>query len=281
MNYIKNFYRLIFFSSFLFLVTSTFSQKNMPFDYTKIEVSDKITTHLIFEKEIDYIDIGAAEFSVDKLKNIVKIKYTGTDEWDINRRTNLTIVTKGGNYYSFWVSYKKLLAKKTHICKPKDSYKLDSFDVLNKEKIEAKRCENLFSRNSNVLKKYSKHKMMYQINGIFYENDKIILRLKIENQSNINFTTDSIRFLLTTKEKFKPLKSLKKLKAVQFIEKSASFTCNITKDIAAKSSRTILFGFNRFVPTNNELLEVRIAESNSGGRRGKIVLKIDDFLLKK
>ncbi len=280
MNYIKKNYTFIFLISFTSIVNNIYSQNSVAYGHACIDVSDKLTTHLIFEDDIDYIDIGAVEFSVGKLKNIVKIKYNGLEGWDINKRTNLTVVTKSGLYYSLWVYYKKKPTIKTYVYKPEDSYKLDSFDILNKKKLFIKHCNYLSHRNSNIIKEFSNHKMKYQINGIFYKNDKIILRLKIENQSKINFTTDSIRFWLTTKRKFNILKSLKKAEAIQYNEKNARFVCNNTKDISAESSQTILFGFDRFVPTDQETLEIRITENNSGGRRGKIVLDIKDFLFR-
>ena len=258
----------------------TNSQNNITNRAFTINVSDKLTTHLIFEDEVQYIDIGAREFSVDKLKNIVKIKCTDFQNWNIHEKTNLTVVTKRGDYYSIWVYFKSDPKVKTYWYESKNGFKLKTFDVLDAEKLNAKRCVNLSSKNSNIHKKYSAFHMKYEVNGVFYEKDKIIFRLKIENLSRIKFTTDSIRFLLTTKKKFNILKSLKKLEPIQYIEKKADFICNEAKDINGKSSHTFLFGFKRFVPTKDEILEVRVSENNSGGRRGVILLNIKDFLFK-
>ncbi|MFB3390087.1 DUF4138 domain-containing protein [Flavobacterium sp. LAR06] len=279
MDYIKFLYTVIFFGSFS-VINGSYSQSKKTVDSisygnSSIDVSDRLTTHLIFKSDINYIDIGSAAFSVDKIKNIVKIKCTDLAKWNVTDRTNLTVVTKDGFYYSLWVDYSENPIVKTYIYKPEDSFKLNSFDVLNKEN-----CNSLLSRTSNFFREYSNHKMKYQVNGIFYDEDKIIVRLKVENESNIHFTTDSIRFVLTTKKKFNLFKSLKKQTAIQYNEKRAAFVCNNTKDINAKSDNTFLFEFNRFVPTDSEVLEINIAENNSGGRRGKIVLKIKDFLLK-
>lgn len=279
-NYIKIkfLYALCFFSSFSTIIV-TYSQNKKTtdticFDSSSIEVSDRLTTHLIFKGEINYIDIGSPAFSVDKLKNIVKIKCTNLAKWNSKDRTNLTVVTKDGLYYSLWVNYKKNPTFKTYMYKPENSLKLNSFDISNKEN-----CNSLLSRTSNFLREKYNHKMNYQVNGIFYDNDKVIVRLKIENKSKINFTTDSIRFILTTKKR-NAIKSLKKQTAIQYNEKRALFVCNNTKDINAESNNTFLFGFDRFVPTDSEVLEINVSENNSGGRRGQIVLEIKDFLLK-
>lgn len=277
MTLLKKLFSLLFCISAMNIV---YPQSSIAYDYAWIDVSDKLTTHLIFQEEIDYIDIGANEFSVDKIKNVVKIKCTDLDNWNIKEKTNLTVVTKNGFYYSLWVFYKKNPKIKTYIYTSENAIELQTFNSLNSSNLKINKCNRLLSKNPNIVKKDSNHKMKYQVNGIFYEKDKIILRLKIENQSRINFTTDSIRFLLTTKKRFNLFKSLKKLDALQYVEKNAGFICNNTKDVLGNSNQTILFGFDRFVPTKDEVLEVRIAENNSGGRRGKIVLNIEDFLLK-
>lgn len=267
----------------LVVVNSAKSQDNVNNNALIINVSDKLTTHLIFEDEVEYIDIGARQFSVDKLKNIVKIKCTDLENWNIHEKTNLTLVTKRGDYYSIWVYFESDPKVKTYWYESKNAIRLNTFDVLDAEKLKAEECENLYYKNSNISKKRSTYHMKYEINGMFYEKDKIIFRLKIENLSKIKFTTDSIRFLLTTKKKFNllNLKSLKKLKPIQYIEKRADFVCNEAKEINGKSSHTYLFGFKRFVPTKDEILEVRISENNSGGRRGVLFLDIKDFLFRK
>jgi len=278
MNFIKNLYIFVFVSSFLTPLNVLHSQNKIDHLDTSIYVSDKLTTHLIFEEDIDYLDIGSADFSVDKLKNIVKIKCTNIDKWNISDKTNLTIITKSGSYYSLWVYYTRNPKNITHIYKNKDSIKLESFNAINNEKLDEKYCDLLTYKKSNISKKKSNYKMKYQINGIFYDKDKIIFRLKIENKSKIIFSTDSIRFLLTTKQKFNILKPMKKLHTIQYTEKTADFVCNNTKDIPSNSSHTFLFAFDRFVPTKNEVLEVKIIENNAGGRRGELSINIKDFL---
>jgi hypothetical protein len=275
----KNFFIFIFISSFLTTINGMYSQNKRGYLERSIYVSDKLTTHLIFEEDIAYIDIGSSAFSVDRLKNVVKIKCTNFDKWDINNRTNLTVITKSGAYYAIWVYYTEIPKNTTYIYQPKDAYKLDSFDVLYHQKLNKKHCENLIDKKSNISKKNTNYKMKYQIDGIFYEKDKIVFRLKIENKSKIIFSTDSIRFLLTTKKKFNILKPLKKLNTLQYIEKTADYVCNNTKDIPANSKHTFLFAFNRFIPTKNEILEVIIVENNSGGRRGKLTINIKNFLI--
>ncbi|WP_166923436.1 DUF4138 domain-containing protein [Flavobacterium poyangense] len=275
MSCIRFLYVVVFNTFFISVYSQNKIIDSVSYDCSSIDVSDKLTTHLIFSNEVNYIDIGSAAFSVDKVKNIVKIKCTDLSKWNAWDRTNLTVVTKNGYYYSLWITYNENPQVKTYMYKPSNTFKVNSFDIMDKEN-----CNLFLSRTPNFLRQNYNHRMKYEVNGIFYNNDKIMVRLKIANESNINFTTDSIRFVLTTKKKFNIFKIFKTRSAIQYNEKKAAFVCNNTKDINAKSDNTYLFGFDRFVPTDEEVLEINVSENNSGGRRGKIILKIKDFLLK-
>ena len=241
-------------------------------------VSNKITTHLIFESKIAYVDIGSPMFSVKIVNNILKVKCINISDWDIKDKTNLSIITEDGKYYSIWVRFKNSPEIKTYLYTKENSYQLDYFNSIKRKQIFDEDCRRLMSKKQNARKEYKKNNMSYKVNGVFYHNDKVLIRLKIQNNSKINFSTDSIRFLQTTKNRFSFLKLFRKAEAIQFDEMKARFVCNNIKNIDAESSSTILFGFDRFFLSQNELLEIRIAENNSGGRRGKIILKNKFFL---
>ena len=64
----------------------------------EIKISDTETTHLIFENDVEYIDVGNKYFATDVLKNIVKVKFINTeDNLTQHHTTNLTIITKNGD----------------------------------------------------------------------------------------------------------------------------------------------------------------------------------------
>ena len=111
MNSFKNLYLFILLST----LNNIYCQNRTAYNQIQIEVSDKMTTHLIFNEDIDYVDLGANEFSTDKLKNVLKIKCTDLNKWNIQDKTNLTVITKGGNYYSIWITYQINPKIKTYI----------------------------------------------------------------------------------------------------------------------------------------------------------------------
>lgn len=68
---------------------------------SSIEVCDFQTTHLVFESDVVYIDIGNPQkYIFDYTNNIVRLKGEKTAS-----STNLTVITSDNNFYSFYVSY--------------------------------------------------------------------------------------------------------------------------------------------------------------------------------
>jgi len=66
-----------------------------------IEIRENQTSHLIFPADILYTDIGDNDnFIVSYTNNILRVKGLKSQ-----RRTNLTVITKGDYYYSFYVLY--------------------------------------------------------------------------------------------------------------------------------------------------------------------------------
>jgi len=66
-----------------------------------IEIRENQTSHLIFPSDILYTDIGDNDnFIVSYTNNILRVKGLKSQ-----RRTNLTVITKGDYYYSFYVLY--------------------------------------------------------------------------------------------------------------------------------------------------------------------------------
>ena len=269
---------IIVISLFIFSSNNVISQTSFPEGFDEIEVSNKITTHLIFQSKITYVDIGSPMFSVKIIDNILKVKCININDWDIHDKTNLSIITDDGKYFSIWVRFKNHPEIKTYLYTKENSYQLDYFNSIKRKQIFDEDCKRIVSKKQNARKSYRKNKMKYEVNGVFYHKDKVLIRLKIQNSSKMNFTTDSIRFMQTTKKRFNFFKLFKKAEAVQYVEMKAKYVCNNIKNIDAESSSTLLFGFDRFFFNQNELLEIRIAENNAGGRRGKIILKNKFFL---
>jgi len=85
---------------YLFHALEGYGQTISPAPYY-IEITENQTTHLVFESDITYIDVGDNNnFVADYTNSILRIKGKRN-----SLTTNLTVVTKDMNYYSFMVKY--------------------------------------------------------------------------------------------------------------------------------------------------------------------------------
>ena len=93
---------IYFFIPFLFVLTAhAQDEKNVV--TRNIEVGYDKTTFIVFGSEVDFFDVGSEDllFEITAKPNIVKLK--GAVE--AFAETNVTIITKKGEYYSFIVKY--------------------------------------------------------------------------------------------------------------------------------------------------------------------------------
>ncbi|MDB9836033.1 DUF4138 domain-containing protein [Flavobacteriaceae bacterium] len=244
-------------------------------DYRKdILVSDIETTHLIFENEVEYIDVGNKFFATDVIKNIVKIKYIKTDDETLDTFSNLTIITKEGKYYSFKLLFDRADTSKTFKILPSE-LKIDQFNSVVPEIDFENSCLNILEKPININKKDLYQNMLFTVNGMYYIDDLIYIRLIIKNKSRLDYTLGKVDFWIRTKNTNK-----RKLSAYQTRIIEPHYICNYSTEILGYNESEMVFVFKRFVPLKNEDFVLQITESDGGGRRGSIKLDIEDFLIK-
>ena len=245
-------------------------------DYNKeIRVSDTETTHLIFENDVEYIDVGNKYFATDVLKNIVKVKFINhEDKLSQQHTTNLTIITKNGEYYSFKLGFDQNNYGRSFKM-ISSNLVIDQFNSLVPEIDFEKKCFEILEKPKNINKKKSYQKMSFTVNGMYYIDDLIYLRLLVENDSRLDFTLGQVDFWIRTRNT-----NTRKLTAYQTRIIKPFYTCNYDEEILGYNKKEMVFVFKRFVPLKNENFIVQITESNGGGRRGSIKLNVEDLLIK-
>jgi len=244
-------------------------------DYSKeIKITDVETTHLIFENDIEYIDVGNKYFATDVLKNIVKIKFINTKDEQLQPTTNLTVITKKGAYYSFKLIYdQNNFGRSFNILS--SNFNIDQFNSIKPETDFEKKCFEILKKPKNINKKSTGQKMSFIVNGMYYIDDLIYIRLLVENNSRLDFTLGQADFWIRTKNTNK-----RKLAAFQTRIVKPYYIYNYSNEILGHNKKEMVFVFKRFVPLKNEIFVVQITESDGGGRRGSIKLNIEDFLIK-
>jgi hypothetical protein len=243
-----------------------------------IEVSDIKTTHLIFDQQIDYLDVGSPFFVADTIKQMVKLKHTGQELIDVRTQcTNLTVITKDGGYYSLILAYNRFLKHLSYKVKRTEEFADAVQNKAQQETAAADAFNDLCSqldRNYNNkihLKNDNSGDIRVRVTGIFYIKEKIGLRLELKNESTIDFDIDHILF----RSKLKKRIAKDYLYQERVIHPSG--ICSDNFEIAGHGEQNITLLFDKFMLNEKEKLSIDIFESN-GGRSATIDIPRKELL---
>ncbi len=248
---------------FLILSNTAFSQSQLI--SKRISVSTSKTTFLIFTKadkvtpdSIQYFDVGSQDVMLKRtdLGNIVKLKAVqpGMDE------TNITLLTKGGQYYSLLVNFKENPDTLNYffgsqVNEVRSEVKADTkMAVLNEQ------AQNVIIRSKKESTKNVKVRNMIGagVKGLYFSEDRLFFHLTFFNSSAIPFDVDYLKFIV---------KARKKLSRASFQEYEISpiYTYGNFETIEAKSKlETFVVAFDKFTLDKDRVLSIELGEKNAG-----------------
>lgn len=227
-------------------------------------VSDIMTTHLIFKEKLNYLDIGSPFFVADTMESIVKIKHTGQglEISNKSKKSNLTVITKSGTYYSIPLYYAPNVPHTTyHIDEvPNNFFSKEKESKKDRKKIieQGRLCDELDYAQSNISLKNERDLMRIKISGLYYKDDYIGIRLELRNNATIDFDIDKILLRFKLKKKISPdyIYQERILEPVN--------VCNETSVIRSGKNEKIIMLFEKFTPNDNETLYIDVYEKNGG-----------------
>ncbi|MEL6917612.1 MAG: DUF4138 domain-containing protein, partial [Bacteroidota bacterium] len=231
-------------------------------------VSDIKTTHLIFNREITYVDLGSPYFIADSVQTIIKIRHTGDDIGKpISQETNLTVITENGEYHSIPIRYNRDVRQLSYRIKGVGEYiqktREELLEVQEREaEIQGFADRLLFARpNANL--RNSNEDFGINVTGVFYEKDFIALRISIANGSAIDLDIAQILFRLKLRKKISPdyIYQERVIEPIHIIDK-------ISK-LKGFNRKTMVMIFDKFTPNKNEDLHIDILEQK-GGRSARV-----------
>ncbi|TRX30273.1 conjugative transposon protein TraN [Flavobacterium sp. ZT3R18] len=259
----KNF-NLLMVKCLLLITISAFAQQTNKNRLSKIE-SDSLaiayskTTNIVFPFAIKSVDRGSQDVLVQKVKGLENILMIKAAQQGFVQ-TNLTVVTADGQLYSFVLKY--------------DEHCPQLNLILNKTKSEAQ--EIYFSSgtgNEENIQKYSKlafydkkklrgekevkYDIQFQLSGIFIRDDVMYYRIKIANNSKINYDVDQLRFFIRDNKKVKRTAS-------QEIEIVPIYILNNIATIDGESENIFVFAFPKFTIPEQKYLAIQLMEKNGG-----------------
>lgn len=216
-----------------------------------IDISTDKTSNLIFPVSIKSVDRGSAAVLAQKasgVENVLQIK-AGEENF---KKTNLTVITDDGHFYSFIIGYSSEPAVLNF------SFAADSNKAIlaNQTLIESSftaSAEEMKSKRDWIHKNVWEQNVALSLAKLFMKDGLLWVELKIENKSLIPFTPVYTRF------------TLKDTKSARRTASQETELIPLLKDSFKKvneyDSSSIVYVFNPFtVPDTKELI-IQIGES--------------------
>ena len=230
-----------------------------------VAISTHKTTNLIFPYAIRSVDRGSRDALVQKargVENILQVKAANKDM----EETNLTVITTDGKLYSFMLHYD-----------PAPSTLNYSFG--NREVSEVAFSPG--NINESILKKYAriaagkkkmfhgvkekKYGMKLKLTGLYVKGNTMYYRLHIENESNIRYTIDQLRFFIRDRNRSKRT-------TYQEEEIAPLYTHKETKVIEGQSEGDMVIALPKRTVPNQKYMVVQLMEEH-GGRHIQMKVK--------
>lgn len=254
----------------------------------RLEVTYQKTTSLIFPADIQSVDVGSKDIIADKFYGVGNVLKVKSKESMFFPETNLTVITKDGKFYSFYVVY----AEEPSFL----SYQLVGNDFSGVSRKFFMESNNggiapisfeeagmnqgdmaIYSRKILEKSRQVKHlgmrafDIVFSLEGIYIHEDVLFYSFKIENKSYVNYDIDFIKFYIRDKKVFKRT-------AIQEIEVQPIFKMpdHVVK-IHGKKSVKLVFVMQKFTLPDDKNFEVEMFEKD-GGRHMKFSIAYNDII---
>jgi conjugative transposon TraN protein len=210
------------------------------------------TTSLVFPFPVTHVDRGTKDVLVEQVKEDDKILLVKAASVNFPE-TNLSVVTSDGSVYSFPVYYKS--NPLTWV------YTLSSQTTSTPERYADNILDNPRTMHGIRCQKWE---MLAKVAGIYIHDNTIYYQLQLNNQSQIDYDIDLLRFYIRDKKKAKRT-------AIQENEMKPLYIAGNTKLVKANTTSILVIALEKFTIPDAKFLSIEVMEKN-GGRH--ILLKI-------
>ncbi|MGO1245457.1 MAG: DUF4138 domain-containing protein [Sphingobacterium sp.] len=252
---------IYFFIPFLFVLTAhAQDEKNVV--TRNIEVGYDKTTFIVFGSEVDFFDVGSEDllFEITAKPNIVKLK--GAVE--AFAETNVTIITKKGEYYSFIVKYNPDPKVLNHILTTDGAPLLMDQEEFKEEKQQADLLKDfdyveqkIATESPKVSQSVFEYRMGLAVSGIYVYKGNIYFNLVLNNRSSIDYKVDALMFSV------QPRRKRKRATTAQDVYLQPIHSKNLPKEILANQElKNVLVCFDPFTISNDKVFDIQIVEKD-------------------
>jgi conjugative transposon TraN protein len=231
-----------------------------------IYVNKNVSTHFILNDAVKYSDISNPSVVGDiPIKNVLRIRPL-TDT--IVLLGYVTIATER-ELIQFEMIYTSDMKKACKQYQVKSAPTFQHPDVKLSEKEMKTLSESILQKTSKHKRKVEKNKVSVVLNNVYVQNDHYFFDITVQNQSNIAFDIDQIRFKIEDEK-------VTKATNFQQIEVSPKYQYNHAAGFS-KSYRNV-FVFDKFTFPDDKVFTIELAEKQISGRAEVLKVYYNDVL---
>ncbi|WP_439489148.1 conjugative transposon protein TraN [Algoriphagus sp.] len=233
---------------------------------SELQISDQMTTNLIFSNAIKSVDRGNRNILVQKataVENILQVKAENSGL----QNSNLTVITEDGGFYSFAVEYQKVPNNLNLKIQRAEQAELANFEktvYMDSELAETARKVSMKSRSMPAIRE-RRFLTGIALTGIYIEKDLLYFQLRLENQTNIPYDIEQFRLFIRDSKQ-------SKRSASQELEQTPMLVYGDAARIPAQSTQTLVVVLPKFTIPDQKHLKIELMEEK-GGRHLQIKVK--------
>ncbi|MEA5461636.1 conjugative transposon protein TraN [Arcicella sp. LKC2W] len=267
-----------------------FKENNIKGSYP-LSVAFYKTSHIVFDSPVKYFDAGSDRVICEKVtgvENVLKVKANQIGFFE----SNVTVITANGSYYSFVISYNESPNKlNVNMCNGLNET-FDYNDFTRPEKIIFSdtyytETEMIVFAKKVILQGKSKTtairhiaeksgKVAFKVTSLATKEGNIIIGIKMNNRSPLDYTMDFMKFYIRDKAR-------RKKQVSQEVELKPSFAYVERNGISNEAKLGVsggefdfVFMIPKFSISQEKQVEIDIAEKD-GGRNMTLKLDYETF----
>ncbi|MFP9097779.1 conjugative transposon protein TraN [Flavobacterium sp. RHBU_24] len=245
----------------------TFSAQDLPKELpvnAYLSISETCTTSLLFPYPIINVDRGSQDVLAQKPKgveNLLQIKAAQEDFMS----TNLTVVTSDGKLYNFQVSYEtEPLTYAYDFSSNVSPGPAMSGQGINDAQLDVL-AAMAFHDRSRISISERDYEIGIEVTGMYIADDYIFYRIMLQNNSNISYVPDHLRFLVRDRK-------VSRRTASQETELLPVTVYQPVLKVPAKGMKTFVVVLPKFTIPYQKDLYLQLTEKD-GGRHLQLKIK--------
>ena len=217
------------------------------------------TTNLIFPYAIKSVDRGSKDILVQKAKGIDNILQLKAGKLGFEQ-TNLTVITADGELYSFILDYNDTPAILNFRFSKNTGTHSEVFfsnGTINESQMQVNTEEVVHEKRNIYSVKDKSYGIKMLLDGLYIKDEIIYCRIRLQNNSNINYDIEQFRFYIRDQRKSKRT-------ATQELEVNPLYIKGDSSVVAGQAENVLVLAFPKFTIPDKKYLAIELMEKNGG-----------------